>query len=192
MGVGFFYFRLKTSTSFHPQMRWIVLIITLVALFMSWQNAMARVNRPDRMGNIRADFWENSQQVWKQFPIFGTGFGNFKHISFLNKKDNKTEWLTHSHNEYLEILSDGGIIGAGLFFGVLGLLGFSLFKMWRIRHHMEVKILGLAVLVSLVGAAFHSLFDYALRIPANGFLLTLILGLGIKIVLYKREIRHEK
>jgi len=187
VGMGFFYFRLKTSISFFPHMRWIVLIITLVSIFLAWQNTTARVNRPDRKGNIRARFWENSQRIFKQFPILGTGLGTFKHISFVHQSDDRAEWLTHSHNEYLETLSDGGIIGAGLFFGMLGLLGFSLFKMWRIRHHLEVKMLGLAVLVSLAGAAFHSLFDYALRIPANGFLFTLILALGIKIVLYKRE-----
>jgi len=188
VGLGFFYYRLKSSTLFFPHMRWIILVITLVSLFVAWQNAMANVNRFDKMGNIRARFWENSHELWKQYPILGTGFGTFKHISFMHTTDNRVEWLTHSHNEYLETLSEGGIIGAGLFFGMLGILGVSLFKMWRIRHHMEAKVLGLAVLVSLIGAAFHSLFDYALRIPANGFLFTLILALGIKIVLYKRKL----
>jgi O-antigen ligase len=99
--------------------------------------------------------------------------------------------LIHPYNEYLEHLVDGGILGFGLFVVFLGLLLVSLFRMWQQRHHPEVRVMGLAILVSILTAGFHELFDFALRTPANGFIFVLILALGFKMVLYKRKFRHE-
>jgi hypothetical protein len=47
------------------------------------------------------------------------------------------------------------------------------------------------VLTALFAAAFHSFFDFSLRIPANAFLFIIVLALGLKIVTYKREFAHE-
>ncbi len=55
------------------------------------------------------------------------------------------------------------------------------------RRHPDVKMLGIGVMTSFFAAAFHSLFDFSLRIPSNIFILVLIAGLGIQMAMYKRR-----
>jgi len=191
MAVGFVYFRMILGSFSHQTLRWVVLVITLLAVLFALQNTMSGVNRADRKGNVRSDFWQDSWKVYSQFPIFGVGNGNFKNISYQCRTQRDESKLIHPYNEYLEHLVDGGILGFGLFVAFLGLLLISLFRMWQQRHHPEVRVMGLAILVSTLTAGFHELFDFALRTPANGFVFVLILALGFKMVLYKRKFRHE-
>jgi len=188
MAVGTVYIRHGREERRGNLLQWMALALVVIALFMAWQSAVARVHRPDRSGNLRAEFWQNTTDVFARFPVFGSGMGTFKHVSATVRPEAAGR-LSHSHNEYLEMLADGGVVGAGLLFALAWLLFYALFSLWRRRFHPEVKIIGLAALVSVLMALFHSLFDFALRIPANAFLLTLILALGFKMVLYKKERR---
>ncbi len=191
MAVGFIYFRVKLISMSHQTLRWVVLVITLLAILFALQSTMSDVNRADREGNVRSDFWQDSWKVYSQFPIFGIGNGNFKNISFQCRTRRDESKLVHPYNEVLEHLVGGGILGFGVFMAFLGLLLVSLFRMWKQRQHPEVRVMGLAILVSILTAGFHELFDFALRTPANGFIFVLILSIGFKMVLYKRKSRHE-
>jgi O-antigen ligase len=100
--------------------------------------------------------------------------------------------VTHAHNDYLENLADTGLLGFAVLSLLLLLLTFSLLRMWNARRHPEIKPVVLGVLVALFSAAFHSLFDFSLRIPANAFLLIMLLALGLKVVTHKREFTDAK
>jgi O-antigen ligase len=192
LAIGFINFQIKNSESIQYNLKWVVIGITLIVVLFTFQNTMANASRPDKEGNIRSMFWKDSMKIFSQVPILGTGFGNFKNISFLCKTKQDETKLTHVYNEYLENLVEGGVVGAGLFFAALGLLLASIFRIWMLRFHPEVKIMGLAIMVSLLSAWYYGWFEYAFRTPANGFLFILVLGLGLKMVLYKRELKHEK
>jgi O-antigen ligase len=124
--------------------------------------------------------------MFRDFPVFGTGLGTFKYAYFLYGKEG-SKWVTHAHNDYLENLADTGLLGFAVLSLLLLLLTFSLLRMWSARRHPEIKPVVLGVLVALFAAAFHSLFDFSLRIPANAFLLIMLLALGLKVVTHKRE-----
>ena len=70
---------------------------------------------------------------------------------------------------------------------VVLVLFLSLLRMWNGRRHPEIKPVVLGVLVAMFAAAFHSFFDFSLRIPANAFLLILLVALGIRLVTHKRD-----
>jgi hypothetical protein len=71
------------------------------------------------------------------------------------------------------------------------LLAFSLLRMWVSRRHPEIKPVVLGVLTAVFAAAFHSFFDFSLRIPANAFLFIILLALGLKVVTHKHEFANE-
>lgn len=192
MIVGFGYFRVKPISMSQQSLRWVVMVIILLSVGFTLQNTLTSINRPDREGNIRSDFWKDSLAVYSRFPVFGIGYGNFKNISYQCRAQRDESVLIHPFNEYLEHLIEGGVLGFGLFFTALGLLLVSLFRMWQARHHPEVKVMGLAILVSILIAGFHEIFDFALRTPADSFIFVLILTLGFKMALYKRTFQHEK
>ncbi len=183
---------LKIRFTLKRKLKGIFLLAALLVVLMGLQYGRASFIDPNTGQSLGFFPKGNVLELFSDFPIFGTGFATFRYIYFLYDTGNGG-WLTHTHNEYLEYLAEGGIVGAALFFFILGLLLFYLLRMWWLRHNREVKAVVLAVLVSGTAAVLHSFFDFALRIPANGFLLTVIAALGIQMVNYRRRtVSHDQ
>ena len=62
----------------------------------------------------RAHFWNVTLDIIKAHPWMGTGLGAFGVIYTRYDSHNGLFRLEQAHNDYLQILSDGGIIGAAL------------------------------------------------------------------------------
>ncbi|MFH0911367.1 MAG: tetratricopeptide repeat protein [Planctomycetota bacterium] len=137
---------------------------------------------PQRKGlvDLRILIWEGAVKNFAQHPVFGTGIGTFK-TYFPRYRDpdfqkyelpNRT---LHAHSEYLEVLSDMGMIGL-LAFGFL-LWAFFARGVSALRgrdpdRRMEAQ----AVLASLIGILAHNLLCVNMRWPANAYLVWLLLG----------------
>jgi len=93
----------------------------------------------------------------------------------------------HAHNDYLEYLSDLGIIGVLLLLGGILFIIIKAFSVWRTRKHPEVKGLALGGIVAVINILIHSITDFNLQIPANMLLFTVILSLTIVMVFYKKK-----
>lgn len=186
MGSFTFYF-----SKFHQgrhMIRGVFTVIIIAIILWGVQQNLGTIMKPTN-GNIDYSVcWSNSLELFSGFPLFGSGFGSFKYIYFLYDTGD-SGWITHAHNDYLETFSDGGIIGGLLFLLLIGGILFSLFRMWSARRNPEVKAIGLGVLAGIFSAGFHSLFGFAMRIPAISFLFVLILVCGLKMASYKREFR---
>jgi O-antigen ligase len=68
----------------------------------------------------RAHFWSVTLDIIRAHPFVGTGLGAFGVVYTRYDSRNGLFRLEQAHNDYLQILSDGGVIGAalGLFFVV--------------------------------------------------------------------------
>ena len=76
--------------------------------------------------NERVPMWINSLQMFKDFPIFGVGTGqwNLSYFNYANKEVNDALWTytqraDHPHNEYIKLLVEQGMVGvlvASVFF----------------------------------------------------------------------------
>ena len=78
-------------------------------------------------------------------PLFGTGFGAYKYSFLLYDTDIGGKWSTNAHNEYIETLTDGGVTGFAIGIIMLGLLIYSIIKMWKKRlfpkEGEEIKVM---------------------------------------------------
>jgi len=180
-------FYLTRSRVFRKKIKMIFISIALVTLFVGIKNTSDKFMRTnfDKAGRFLR--WPNSMDMFKDFPVFGTGFGTYKNAFLLYDTDVGGKWSTNAHNEYIETLTDGGITGFAIGLIILGLLIYSIMKMWKVRRHPRIRLFGIGILSSIYAALFHSFFDYSLRIPSNSFVFILLLGLGIKFVTYRRE-----
>jgi O-antigen ligase len=181
---------LRVHFSFRKNLRLVFVLATLLAVFIGLQNTLEKFLTGNYIGGGRVDYWANSLAIFRDFPVFGTGLGTFKYAYFLYGKE--VDWVNHAHNEYVESLADMGLLASLVLFAILAFLAYSLLRMWIARRHPEVKPVVLGVLTALFAAAFHSFFDFSLRVPANAFLLLVILALGLKLVTYKRDFGNEK
>lgn len=129
--------------------------------------------------------WSDILRIWKDFPVFGTGLGTFGNISSMYKTTPFQVSFIYAHNDYLQLLSETGVVGFGtamLFF--IFYLRFFI-KGWQSRHNDYAVWLGLAGLASVVGMLAYSLLDFNLHIPGNAVLFFAIMGVSCRLILIR-------
>ncbi len=79
-----------------------------------------------------------------------------------------------AHNDYLQILAEGGLVGGALTLWFIVLVLRSLMKALQ-SHDTQMLALALAGGTGIVGMLVHSVFDFNLQLPSHALLfLTLI------------------
>jgi O-antigen ligase len=149
-------------------------------VFLGGEEALTRivgsVNTDDPTTG-RAHFWSVTVDIIKNHPWVGTGLGAFGVVYTGYDSRNGTYRLEQAHNDYLQVLSDGGIVGAllALFFLVnLFRMGFSR-RDSRDDFRRGVATGGLAGCFAVL---VHSFFDFTLHTPANGLLFLMLAALA--------------
>jgi len=130
-------------------------------------------------GARRRDIWRSSWLMFKAHPIAGAGFsGYWAEVPLFHQASGR---LTpqQAHNDYLEVLASGGIIGVGL------LIWFAIVVVRQARKALSAsdgfqRAVASGAIIGLVGVAVHSTVDFGLHITANALVfvaLVAILGL---------------
>ena len=121
----------------------------------------------------RAHFWRVTGDVIKAYPLTGSGLGSFGAIYTRYDTRNGLYRLEQAHNDYLQTLSDAGIIGA-----ILGLAFiFILFRRGFARretHDRFRRAVTTGALAGCFGALVHSFFDFPLHTTANALLFVIL------------------
>lgn len=150
------------------------LIAVLVggALFLGGSEAFSRLLGTPAASDPttgRAHFWNVTLDIIKAHPLVGTGLGAFGVVYTRYDSHNGLFRLEQAHNDYLQILSDGGIVGAvlGLAFVVI------LFRKGFARRETEDRFRRGVTTGALAGCCavlVHSFFDFTLHTTANALL----------------------
>ncbi len=135
----------------------------------------------------RLTVWRDTIEMFKNYPLFGTGIGTYSNTFPMYKSDELFLTATHPENDYLQILSEGGIIGAAtaalflVIFFFKGILG------WKDRHNRFIVYAGLGCLVGMVAFLMASIFNFNFHLPANALLFMVFGGLCLSMVKIKSE-----
>lgn len=114
----------------------------------------------------RAEMWEATWRLFRANPAFGVGFGGFAN-AVTEYYDASGNWtLREAHNEYLELLASGGIVGASLALWFIAVLGREARRQLRAREAFG-RAACRGALVGLCGVALHSLVDFGLHLTVN-------------------------
>jgi O-antigen ligase len=126
----------------------------------------------------RVPLWLRVLPSVKDFPIWGTGYGTFGYVELMRRPDAPSEetlvWYDHAHNDYLEILVEGGAVGLGLAVLALALvfrLGYRALGRNRGRPGASLTLGALFAFTALV---LHSFVEFGTHIPAIALLATVI------------------
>lgn len=159
-----------------------VLVVGIVAgtIFLGGEAALSRfvgtVNSDDPTTG-RAHFWSVTLDVIRAHPLIGTGLGAFGVVYTRYDSRNGLFRLEQAHNDYLQILSDAGILGAalGLFFVV------ALFWMGIRRRETKDDFrrgVTTGALAGCFAVLVHSFFDFTLHTTANALLFLVLAALA--------------
>ncbi len=134
--------------------------------------------------NGRITFWKAGLRIASDFPLFGTGPGTtpwvYPHYRLPESPDNVQ--VDHLHNEYLEFLSENGVVGLGLLVWLL----VTYFLTWRgnppptasYRRRSHQDFLIPAFQAGILSLLIHAGMDFFFQIPANLFICSAFLALS--------------
>ena len=127
---------------------------------------VSSINLSDSGTSGRSNIWRASVALFKDHPVTGIGFGNWKisSIPYERLYNNDNAISVHSHNDFLELLGETGIFG-----GTVYLLLFILIPLFSFRNLFSKKIANenkVILVISLIGIAAYfndSLFNFPLE-----------------------------
>ena len=125
----------------------------------------------------RAHFWAVTLDIIKAHPYIGTGFGAFGVIYTKYDTRNGLYRLEQAHNDYLQVLSDAGIIGAVLALSFVLLLFGKAIARAKSRDDFRRGV-ALAALSGCFAVLVHSFFDFTLHTTSNALLFLVLAAIA--------------
>lgn len=176
----------------------IVLVLGIFgsALFLGSGDLVARgfgAGNADDISNGRFHFWSVSLKIAEANPIIGVGFDAFG--AAFPKYDT---WpgrfrLEQAHNDYLQMLTDGGIIGLALI-GVFIFL-FAKLALRNISNSTDAvhRSFAIGAFAGCLGIMIHSFFDFPLRTNSNIFFFALLVVVAVLPgEMFERQRKHRR
>jgi O-antigen ligase len=164
----------------------VFLVIVFISLQVGINATLERFAMDKLLQEGRPTYWANTIEIFSHYPIFGSGLGTFPSLYPDWEEGGTLFRLYHAHNDYLEYLTELGVVGMILLLGGILSVLISSFLIWRVRRHPEVKGIALGGIVSIICILIHSLTDFNLHIPANMLLFSVVLSLTLVTAHYKK------
>ena len=158
----------------------VVMIIFLVGI-TAWE---AIFNRVDRLADPRATYgraecWADSLRIFGESWLFGTGFGTFSTIIKAYTTAPAPWPISHAHNDYLEFLTQGGLVGLVLLLWFFKAYLKPVIPQFIKRKDRFAIYMFLAAMAGLLSILCHSVTDFNLQIGANALYFFFLLGMGV-------------
>jgi O-antigen ligase len=160
--------------------RTVLLIVVFAVILIGIRPVIERFSFAALTREVRPVYFMNTVEIIKDFPLTGTGLGTYLYAYPMYETRFSGEMLEHAHNDYLELLAEGGVIAGGLIIVVaFGALAW-LFSRWTRRNDHLVRGVGLGCLAGIAAILIHSLTDFNLHITANAVLFVTLYALAMR------------
>lgn len=145
----------------------IVLLIFLSSVIPNISMVYNRIFNSNDILNGRENLYGLAWTIFKENPILGIGWGNFKY--YYSNFYNTAEQL-NAHNIYLQLLCELGIIGAGIIIGFMIYTVYKTFIMLKSKKYLNYKLeltvsLVIQIMVMLVGISSTPLYGIEALYP---------------------------
>lgn len=163
----------------------VVLIFGLALLWAAWIGLDAVISRFFSVSEgfeERWKIWGNTFQIFKDFPLFGSGLGTFVQVFPMYRSFHIRGLVTHAENDFLQLASEVGLVGVGL---LLILFLFLLYKaisgIRSLSHRESGRYIGIGGLVGILALMFHSIAERNIQVPSNALLYTILWAIVLRI-----------
>jgi O-antigen ligase len=128
----------------------------------------------------RAQIWRETMKMIADRPVLGAGLGSYGAIYPAYAENETLFGLEYSHNDYLQILADAGIIGGVLALWFIGAIFSAIYRAVRSRDPLSAGV-ALGAGAGIVAVLVQSLSDTDLQIPSNALLFLILAAVVSRI-----------
>lgn len=148
--------------------------------FTSLENRVSKINN-DESSKLRLAFWGNALKITKKAPLTGIGLGNYQveSIPYERTTSNDSMVSLHTHNDFLEILAETGIINGFIYLSIFICLFFINLKKIIKPKDKESQIIALLTLLLLIVYGIDSFFNFPMYRPTMAIFFSFILALSL-------------
>ena len=154
-----------------------------VGAFVIWWAGMdrlaARFNETDPVGAAgRLGIWADTWHIAQRFPLAGTGLNTFGTATIFYQTGDLSRHFAQAHNDYLQLLSDGGFLLA------VPTATLLLVLIWRIAGRLREPLtdtdywIRVGAITGILAIALQEAVDFSLQMPGNAALLVILLVLA--------------
>lgn len=139
-----------------------------------------------KLNDIRLHIWPVATRIWQEHFWWGAGPGHFDPIFRLFRNLHVQARPERAHNDYLNLLADFGLAGMILALVLLGLLAWTVFRVWphvqrdgddfRARQSNRAAFV-LGAGTGLLALLLHAFVDFNFHMPANALAFTTLAAL---------------
>jgi tetratricopeptide (TPR) repeat protein len=154
-------------------------LLSWSGLMEAWQARMGTLEDPDAlMARGRWTNWVVALRSLPHFPVAGTGLGTYRDIYLMYQDSWVGLWHFYAENQYLQALTDAGIVGLVLLIAILLVVLVQAFRLMSVSTASSVvfSALGYALLFAMITQGVHAFFDFGLYFPPAMTLLAVISG----------------
>ncbi|MGC2167002.1 MAG: O-antigen ligase family protein, partial [Gallionella sp.] len=156
-----------------------VIDLIIVGTWFGVEKVVARIEQTSAEHDAdRIEVSLNTIKLWQDYPLVGSGGGTFHTVYPRYRPDTIGAYYDHTHQDYLEIAADAGLIGLGLL-GAMVIASFAAaLTALRKRRDPLMRSMAFASVMGIVALMIHGTVDFNLQIPANAATFMVILALA--------------
>jgi O-antigen ligase len=117
----------------------------------------------------RRGIWADTLTMFRANPVLGVGLGAFETVYPIYGQADGSLVIQFAHNDYLQVLSDGGLVGGVLALWFIAAIFRSFAGGLKSPEPMD-SAFALGAGAGIFAILVHSLFDFNLQIPSNALL----------------------
>ena len=149
----------------------------------AWLNIEGLIQRAqstlDSAAGGRVPIWRETVHLIRDFPLVGTGAGTFAEAMFIYQRTATQVLFNHAHDEYLQILTEGGV--TLLLVVVAGLVLLVRTARARLAHDDgPSRFVRIGACAALAAIGVQSIWETGLRSPANLLLAAILAAIAVR------------
>jgi O-antigen ligase len=161
---------------------YLVLVFVAAVTWVGIDAIGARFAQVDWALGGRAGAWADAWRIHRMFPWFGTGLNTYGSATLLLQEFEKaTAHYVEAHNDYLQLLVEGGWLVAVPALALVGLFAREVRR--RFRDALDDRTgywLRLGAVTGIVAIAFQEIVEFSLQMPGNAALFTLLCATAVR------------
>jgi O-antigen ligase len=157
----------------------IVIDLVIIGSYVGIERVKERIEQTTLQTETRDEVDIYSWRMWQDYPLVGSGAGSYYGVfPRYRQMDVGRSFYDHAHDDYLELLSEYGLIG----FTLLGMIVLS--TIWqaltaqRRRRNPWMRGMAFAALMATVAMLIHATVEFHLHIPAYASTLIVLLAIA--------------
>jgi len=161
----------------------VALALMLLAVLSIWVGPDAIAQRfndgTEATMRGRLGAWTDGMRIIGDFPIIGTGVNAFGTAMLLYQRSDPFNYWEEAHNDYLQILAEGGIVLAALALVAIAVVFSEIRKRFKEDGSSPAAWLRFGAVTGLAAIALQETVEFSLQIPGNAALFAVLLAVAL-------------